>query len=255
MRSLKSLLEEKFQQFNRVDFIEEDPIIIPHRFSKKQDIEISGFFAAILAWGQRKTIISKCTELMRLMDDDPYNFIVGHKDSDLKSFETFKHRTFNATDALYFLHFFKEYYNRYDSLESAFHTGIENNGQTVENGLIHFHELFFTAEIFPERTRKHIATPARKSACKRLNMFLRWMVRKDSQGVDFGIWTMIKPSQLVCPLDVHVERVAKRLGLLQRKPTDWQAALELTHNLKAFDPNDPVKYDFALFGMGLEQKI
>ncbi|MDH5474776.1 MAG: TIGR02757 family protein [Cyclobacteriaceae bacterium] len=249
---LFDLLEKKFNQFNRVDFIEDDPIQIPHRFTKKQDIEIAGFFAAILAWGQRKTIINKCSELLHFMDDDPHQFILHHSENDLKVFENFKHRTFNSTDALYFIHFLNWFYSKYHSLEEGFVTGMDKNDDTIENGIIHFQSLFFSLEFAPQRTRKHIATPARKSACKRLNMYLRWMVRKDDKGVDFGIWNAIKPHQLVCPLDVHVERVAKKINLLKRKPTDWRAAIELTNALKLYDPIDPVKYDFALFGMGVE---
>lgn len=253
-KRLHDLLEEKYLQFNQPDFIKDDPIQIPHRFSKKQDIEIAGFFAAILAWGQRKTIINKCSELLQLMDNDPHQFMLYHEDNDLKSFQNFKHRTFNATDALYFVHFLKTFYSKYESLESAFSDGMAPTDDSVEKGLIHFHQLFFNDEFAPDRTRKHIATPQRKSACKRLNMYLRWMVRKDNNGVDFGIWNTIQSRQLVCPLDVHVERVAKQLGLLKRKPTDWLAATELTNNLKHFDAADPVKYDFALFGIGIESK-
>ncbi|MDH5365664.1 MAG: TIGR02757 family protein [Cyclobacteriaceae bacterium] len=250
-RKLFELLEEKFDQFNRPNFIENDPIQIPHRFLKKQDIEIAGFFAAVLAWGQRKTIINKCTELLQLMDNDPHQFILHHSEKDLIAFENFKHRTFNGTDVLYFIHFLNWFYSKHESLETGFTEGMTDNDDSVEKGLVHFHDLFFSLEFAPDRTRKHIATPVRKSACKRLNMYLRWMVRKDDSGVDFGLWNAIKPHQLVCPLDVHVERVAKQLGLLKRKPTDWRAATELTNTLKHFDPHDPVKYDFALFGMGV----
>ncbi|TLV01184.1 TIGR02757 family protein [Dyadobacter luticola] len=246
------LLEEKVVQYNRPDFIPFDPISIPHRFSIKQDIEIMGFWAAVLAWGQRKTIINKCLELSRLMDNAPYDFVLNHEPSDLKPFLDFKHRTFNATDTLYFLHFFQEYYRRHDSLEFAFSNHITSLDTTIENALIGFHDQFSDSENFPARTRKHIATPVRKSSCKRLNMFLRWMVRKDNQGVDFGIWNNIQPAQLVCPCDVHVDRVARLLGMIRRPVTDWQTALELTASLRSLDPSDPVKYDFALFGLGIE---
>lgn len=211
-----------------------------------------GFWASVLAWGQRKTIINKCLELSALMDDAPYDFVLNHQESDLKPFITFKHRTFNATDTLYFLHFFQEYYRRHDSLEYAFSSHMQIQDVTIENGLIGFHDFFSDSENFPARTRKHIATPVRKSSCKRLNMFLRWMVRNDNQGVDFGIWNTIRPSQLVCPCDVHVDRVARLLGLIKRPVTDWQTALELTASLRLLDPSDPVKYDFALFGLGIE---
>ncbi|WP_439555436.1 TIGR02757 family protein [Dyadobacter sp.] len=246
------LLEEKVAQYNKPDFISLDPVSIPHRFSVKQDIEIMGFWAAVLAWGQRKTIISKCLELALLMDNAPYDFIRNHQDSDLKPFLDFKHRTFNATDTLYFLHFFQTYYLQHDSLEYAFSKHISASNETIENALIGFHNMFCESEHFPSRTAKHIATPARKSSCKRLNMFLRWMVRKDNHGVDFGIWNNILPAQLVCPCDVHVDRVSRFLGLIKRPNTDWQTALELTASLKQLDPSDPVKYDFALFGLGIE---
>ena len=236
-------------------FIANDPVSIPHLFSRKQDIEIAGFWAAILAWGQRRTIINKCKELFHLMDNAPYDFITQHKEDDLKVFERFKHRTFNATDTLYFIAFFKWYYQQYESLETAFTQGLKEDDKHVESGLIDFHDLFFSLPDHPHRTRKHIATPARKSACKRINMFLRWMVRKDECGVDFGIWPNIKASQLVCPCDVHVDRVARRLGLISRQQTDWLAAVELTQNLRKFDAEDPVKYDFALFGLGVEEKF
>lgn len=253
--NLKEFLDSKVIEYNRSNFIQDDPIQIPHRFSKKQDIEITGLWTACLAWGQRKTIINKATLLFEMMDDAPHDFILNHTDSELKVFETFKHRTFNATDTLYFIHFLKTYYEKHDSLEVAFSQHINTQDQNVINGLIGFHNQFFALPEAPDRTKKHVATPSRKSACKRINMFLRWMVRNDDCGVDFGIWKTIKPSQLVCPLDVHVERIAKRYHLLSRKQSDWTAATQLTNALKVFDPNDPVKYDFALFGVGLEDKI
>ncbi len=254
MPSLLDVLEEKYLQYNRPDFIADDPISIPHRFTRRQDIEITGFLAAVLAWGQRKTIISKCSELIGLMEEAPYDFIRGHQEHDLKRFLQFKHRTFNPTDALYFIDFLHHHYARHDSLEDAFVTGLRPDDQTVERGLTGFRESFFAPEYAPQRTRKHISSPAANSACKRLNMFLRWMVRRDDKGVDFGLWTRIRPSQLVCPCDVHVERTGRRLGLITRKQMDWLTALQLTENLRQFDPADPVKYDFALFGLGLEDR-
>ncbi len=251
---VRELLEEKFLQYNQPNFIPNDPICIPHLFTKSQDIEIMGFWASILAWGQRKTIINKCKELINLMDGSPHDFILNHQENDLKRFLDFKHRTFNATDTLYFIEWFKNYYQKNESLETAFITQVFDN-QNVEYALIQFHDLFFSLPDYPTRTRKHIATPVRKSSCKRINMFLRWMVRQDDKGVDFGIWTKLKPSQLVCPCDVHVDRVARKLGLIQRPTTDWKTAVELTENLKLIDPNDPVKYDFALFGLGVEGEM
>jgi len=249
---LKDFLDAKVIEYNRPDFIDDDPILIPHLFSKKQDIEITAFWTACLAWGQRKTIINKATALFKMMDNAPHDFILNHSDEDLKVFESFKHRTFNATDTLYFIHFLKSYYQAHDSLETGFSQYIKPTDSDVMHGLVGFHNAFFALPDAPDRTTKHVATPARKSACKRINMFLRWMVRNDDCGVDFGIWKTIKPSQLVCPLDVHVERVARRHNLLARKQSDWQAATELTNAIKKFDPNDPVKYDFALFGMGVD---
>jgi uncharacterized protein (TIGR02757 family) len=251
----KSFLDQKVNQYNQPNFIANDPIVIPHGFSKKEDIEITGFWASILAWGQRVTIINKCNELFSSMDNAPHDFILNHRESDLKRFVNFKHRTFNATDALYFIAFFKDFYSNHQSLEEAFIAGLSMGDLDIEKGLIGFHDLFFALPDSPNRTKKHIATPSRKSACKRLNMFLRWMVRKDNQGVDFGIWNQITPSQLICPCDLHVDRVARKLGLITRKQTDWQAAKELTANLRLFDSNDPVKYDFALFGLGIEEKF
>jgi len=249
---LQAFLNEKVAEYNRPEFITNDPISIPHRYSTRQDIEIAGLFAAVLAWGQRKTIINKCRELMTLMDDTPYDFVRNHADSDLKRFLDFKHRTFNATDTLYFIEILRQFYSQHNSLEDAFARFITPADETTEKTLIGFRTLFFSLEFAPARTRKHISTPAAKSACKRLNMFLRWMVRRDNNGVDFGIWTRISPAQLVCPCDVHVERVARGLGLITRPKTDWQTALELTQNLRQFDSADPVKYDFALFGLGVE---
>ncbi len=252
--NLKAFLDDCVDKYNVPDFIENDPILIPHRFSKLQDIEIAGFWVAMLAWGQRKTIINKSNELMELMDNAPHDFIVNHREKDRKAFLNFKHRTFQSTDTLYFLEFLQTYYKENYSLETAFKKNIDPTDSSVENGLIGFKELFFSLPYAPQRTQKHIATPARNSSCKRLNMFLRWMVRTDDRGVDFGLWKKISPSQLCIPLDVHVERVGRKLGLLHRKQRDWKAVVELTNNLKKFDPSDPVKYDFALFGQGVLDK-
>lgn len=253
-QSLKLLLEEKAEEYNHISFIDADPIAIPHSYSRRQDIEITGLWASVLAWGQRKTILIKTRQLFAMMDDAPYDFIMGHSEHELKPFLDFRHRTFNTEDTLYFISFFRHYYAENDSLENAFYEGMCEGDLTVEGGLTRFHERFFELPYAPERTRKHIATPRRNSACKRLNMFLRWMVRSDDSGVDFGLWNRIKPSQLVCPCDVHVDRVARRLGLIERKQTDWKTALELTRRLREFDPEDPVRFDFALFGLGLEER-
>lgn len=252
MTDLQSFLDAKVAQYNRPEFIKNDPVCIPHLFTKKQDIEIMGFWAATLAWGQRVTIINKCRELIALMDGAPYDFIMNHEDIDLKKLLQFKHRTFNDIDTLYFIAFFRHHYSNYDSLESAFIPPGPLKG--VEESLNHFRSYFFSLPDFPHRTKKHVSSPSQKSTCKRLNMFLRWMVRKDNCGVDFGIWNQIKPADLICPCDLHVDRVARRLKLIARKQTDWQTAVELTEKLREFDPTDPVKYDFALFGLGIEER-
>jgi uncharacterized protein (TIGR02757 family) len=255
--SLKNFLDRKVDEYDQPSFILNDPICIPHSFSKKQDIEIAGFFAAIFAWGNRTTIINKSRELMQLMDNAPHQFILGHTVSDLRKLLGFKHRTFNDTDLLYFVEFFKHHYSKNTSLEAAFinKETVKQPGNIIENGLNYFYNYFFSLEDSPARTVKHIASPQKNSTCKRLNMFLRWMVRNDKHGVDFGIWKKVSPSQLVCPIDVHVARVARHFKLLDRKATDWRAALDLTNNLRALDASDPVKYDFALFGLGVMEKF
>lgn len=248
---LHRFLETKVERYNRPDFIKDDPISIPHLFSKKQDIEIAGFFAAVFAWGNRKTIIGKSTELIQLMDEAPHDYILNHQPADLKKLLQFKHRTFNTTDLLYFVAFLQTHYSKYKSLENAF----TRHGDSIEKMLSGFHHYFFSLEDVPGRTKKHIPTPERNSTCKRLNMFLRWMVRQDNKGVDFGIWKTISPAQLICPIDLHVARVARHFNILERKQTDWQAAIELTGYLKRLDSKDPVKYDFALFSLGAVEKL
>ena len=248
-------MDRKVDEYNRPSFITEDPVSIPHSFSKQQDIEIAGFFAAVFAWGNRTTIINKSKELMKLMDDAPFDFISTHEEKDLKSLMAFKHRTFNTTDLLYFISFLQHHYTHNKTLETAFSKWMDPKDEHIEKALRGFHHYFFSLDDVPARTKKHIATPDRNSTCKRLNMFLRWMVRKDKAGVDFGIWKKIKPSQLICPIDLHVARVAQRFNLVQRKQVDWLTALELTEQLKRFDPNDPVKYDFALFSLGVEERF
>jgi uncharacterized protein (TIGR02757 family) len=250
---LKDFLDSKVEQFNRPDFIELDPISIPHQYKKKQDIEIAGLLTAVLAWGQRVTVINKSKELLSLMDNSPHDFLLHHKLADLKPFEKFKHRTFNATDALYFVEALKNIYQKHSTMEEAFL--VSATEPHIGTGLINFHHLFFSLDDFPNRTKKHISTPERTSACKRINMYLRWMVRNDKKGVDFGLWKKISPSQLICPLDLHVERVGRKLKLIKREQVDWETALELTSNLKLLDPTDPVKYDFALFGLGIVEKF
>jgi len=249
MHDLKRFLDEKAEQYNDVSFIENDPISIPHSFSIKQDREIIGFFAATLAWGQRKTIISKCRDLVSRLGNEPYRFVMEHGAEDLRDLLGFKHRTFNDTDLLYFVDYLRRHYSKHESLEDAFLQ--DGRFSSAEDSLISFEHNFFNHPDAPRRTRKHVATPARNATCKRLNMFLRWMVRDDAKGVDFGLWKRIPQSALVCPVDLHVDRTARRLGLITRKQTDWKTALELTMNLRQLDPDDPAKYDFALFGLSV----
>ncbi len=249
--ALKTFLDDKVDEYNREAFILRDPLSIPHLFSDPQDIEIMGFFSAILAWGQRTTIINKCRELIERMDGAPAQFVLEHREEDLKQLLGFRHRTFNDTDLLYFIHFLRWHYERHHSLESAF-LKADGSFESVERSLIDFRTYFFSLPDAPLRTRKHISSPEKKSTCKRLNMFLRWMVRPGDRGVDFGIWKRIPASALIAPCDVHVVRVARHFGLIKRKQLDWQAALELTAHLRLLDPTDPVKYDFALFGLGAE---
>jgi len=254
-QKLKEFLDNKTVEYNTTSFITSDPISVPHAFQKKQDIEIAGFFASIFAWGNRTIIINKSNLLMELMDNSPYEFITNHNEKDLKRFLGYKHRTFNVTDLLYFIYFLKYHYAHYSSLETAFSKWMKANDDTVEKALVGFHHYFFHLPDAPPRTKKHIATPERGSTCKRLNMFLRWMVRYDNCGVDFGIWKRIKPHQLICPIDIHVGRVARKFGLIKRNSIDWLTALELTSNLKKMDSADPVKYDFALFGLGVAERF
>ncbi|MCI0920075.1 TIGR02757 family protein [Sphingobacterium rhinopitheci] len=256
--NIKKFLDKKVKEYNQTSFIANDPVCIPHLFTQKQDIEIMGFIASILAWGQRKTIINKCKELIDRMGGTPYFFVMNHNDDDLKNLLGFKHRTFNDTDLLYFVAFFRYHYERFDSLEDAFLIGQEKvkpKAIAIEKALDNFKSYFFSLPDYPIRTRKHVSSPMQKSSCKRLNMFLRWMVRVDDNGVDFGIWNRIAPSQLICPCDVHVERVARKFQLITLDKVNWKTAVELTANLALLDARDPVKYDFALFGLGVEREM
>jgi len=244
------LLETKFDLFNRVSFIEDDPISIPHLFTDTKDIEIAGFMSATIAWGQRKTIIKNANKLVELMDMAPYQFVTEHLPKDLKRFNDFKHRTFNGTDAQFFIASLQNIYHNHGGLENVFAIHSQNMQLSIAN----LKSIFFEIE-HPSRTQKHVSDPLKNSAAKRINMFLRWMVRKDNRGVDFGIWNSIKPSDLMCPLDVHSGNVARKLGLLSRTQNDWKATVELTKKLKQFDREDPIKYDFSLFGLGVYEKF
>ncbi|MBN1414899.1 MAG: TIGR02757 family protein [Bacteroidales bacterium] len=245
---VKEFLDKKVSQFNRQEFIPSDPIQVPHAFYRKEDIEIAAFLTAMLAWGQRKTIIRKARQLLGMMNNSPYDFIRYAGKDHWKHLESFRHRTFNGIDTLYFVQALKNIVIHYGSLQELFESAYLqtlNIKQTLQNFRSKFFEL-----PFPSRTLKHIPDVGHGSSVKRLNLFLRWMVRCDSQGVDFGIWKKIPPSALYIPLDVHSGTVARKLGLLKRKQNDWQAVEELTAVLRIFDSNDPVKYDYALFGMG-----
>lgn len=253
-KELRDFLEKKVRQYNHPSFIPSDPVSVPHRFSNKQDIEIAGLFAAIFAWGSRTTIIRKSNELMEALDNAPYDFIMHHQPRDLKRLREFKHRTFNATDLLYFIRYLRSHYQENESLETAFLPVESGKKDRMKNGLSDFYTRFFSLEDAPRRTRKHIATPQKNAACKRLNMYLRWMVRQDQHGVDFGLWKKISPADLICPVDLHVARVARRFGLISRNQTDWTTAMELTEALREMDKKDPVKFDFALFGLGVFEK-
>lgn len=246
---IKELLDEKYFQFNNTAFIETDPISIPHQFSKKEDIEIAAFLVATIAWGQRISIINNGNKLMRLMGHEPHEFIMNFSKRDALRFEDFVHRTFNSTDCIFFLNSLKNIYTKYKGLEHAFSDKLIKDEKDVKNAITNFRELFLSIP-HQSRSDKHISNPSAKSSAKRLCMYLRWMVRKDKHGVDFGIWKSINPSQLCLPLDIHTGNVSRKLGLLTRSQNDWQAVEEITSVLKTFDKKDPIKYDFSLFGLG-----
>ena len=245
---LKDFLDSKVEQYNNPKFIESDPIQIPHEFTLKEDIEISGFLTATIAWGNRKSIINNAKRLMELLDNSPYDFILNHEESDLEKLIPFVHRTFNGDDTIQFIKCLKNIYLNHIGLEAVFAKHAET--LSLQNAISQFKSVFFEIEHLP-RTQKHISDPLKNSAAKRINMFLRWMVRTDNSGVDFGIWKSLSPVQLSCPLDVHSGNVARKLGLLTRKQNDGKALLELDTSLRNLDANDPVKYDFALFGLGV----
>ena len=254
IKLLKSDLNKVLKKYYNGSFIENDPIGIPHKFSKLQDIEISAFITAMISWGNRKSIINNATQLMELFDNAPYDFIRNHTDNDLVKIQNFKHRTFQYNDALGFIAVLKNHYAKFDSLESAFVNG--DKFLSIKDTLSGFHNYFFNDEsIIQQRTKKHISTPIRNSACKRLNMFLRWMVRNDKEGVDFGLWKKIPQSQLMIPLDVHVFNISKKMNILQSTKPDWKAVEELTEVLRKLDKNDPIRYDYALFCLGVEKEI
>lgn len=247
--SLKQMLDGAYTKFACKLFIDNDPIQIPHSFTSKADIEIAGLFAATLAWGNRKSIISSLNKLLTAMGNSPYSFITNFTPADSKYLEGFVHRTFNATDAVAFVQSLQKIYALHGGLDTVFTDGFAQKGN-IMGAIAHFRDLFVDAD-FPPRSAKHVSDIMRGSAAKRLNMYLRWMIRPNTEGVDFGIWQQIPTSALLIPLDVHASRVARKLGLLNRTQNDLKAVIELTSELQKFDPDDPVKYDFALFGLGV----
>jgi len=245
---LKEFLDEKVDKYNRPEFIETDPISIPHQYSTKEDIEISGFLAATISWGNRKMIIRNAKRMMELLGNSPYDFIMNHEDAHLKNITNYAHRTFNSTDFIYFIKALKYIYNEKGGLETIFND--YSTKDSLQPAIHHLKNVFFELP-HPARTEKHVSDPLKGSAAKRINMYLRWMVRNDNRGVDFGIWKSVSPSILSCPLDVHSGNVARKLGLITRKQNDSLALAELDMNLREMDIYDPVKYDFALFGLGV----
>jgi len=251
-QDLKEFLDEKVILYNNPKFIESDPIKIPHQYTLKEDIEIAGFLSATIAWGNRKMIIKNSHRLMEIMDNSPYDFVLNHQESDLDDFSNFVHRTFNPIDAVYFIKSLQNIYRNHNGLEAVFAKNQQIN--SLQNSISQAKKVFFEIE-HPERTTKHFSDPMNGSAAKRINMFLRWMIRKDNCGVDFGIWKSIPSSAVSCPLDVHSGKVARKIGLLIRKQNDAKALFELDTNLRKLDPIDPSKYDFALFGLGVFEKF
>lgn len=254
-KEVLELLELKFEQYNTPQFIHEDPIIIPHQFKRKEDIEISGFLIALIAWGRRSMIIKNGNILMERMDHQPWAFIMDSSANEQNKLGDFVHRTFNGIDAVGLIRSLRDIYLSEGGLEGIFSNGVKETDENTYYAIIHARKKIIENSQFPLRTHKHVANPAKNSSAKRINMFLRWMVRKDNRGVDFGIWNKIKPAQLICPLDVHTANVSRKLGLLARKQNDWKAAVELTQSLKAFHAEDPVRYDFSLFGLGIYDRF
>ena len=250
--SLKDFLDTKVAEYNHPKFIESDPIQVPHRFSKKEDIEIAGFLTATIAWGNRKSIIKNAHRMMELLEHSPFDFVTQHQNSDLEPLATFVHRTFNGDDFIQFIKSLKHIYDEHHGLEAVFAKNAQPH--SLQQSIHEFKRIFFEIPHL-ERTKKHVSDPLKNSAAKRINMFLRWMARQDNNGVDFGIWKSLSPSQLSCPLDIHSGNVARKLRLLKRKQNDAKALVELDKTLRQLDPNDPVKYDFALFGLGVFERF
>lgn len=248
LAELKVFLDEKVQQYNQPFFIESDPIQVPKQFFEKENIEISAFLTATIAWGQRPSIIKNANHLMQLMDFQPFDFTLNASENEISMLKKFVHRTFNGDDCIYFIHSLRNIYRKHSGLHNVFETGYKTDN-SVRSAFIHFHNIFF--EIPGERTRKHISNVEKGASAKRLSMFLRWLIRNDKNGVDFGLWNSIPASKLMLPLDVHTGNTSRKLGLLHRKSNDWNAVEEITNSLRKFDADDPIKYDFALFGLGV----
>jgi uncharacterized protein (TIGR02757 family) len=251
-KNLKEFLDEKVEEFNRCNFIESDPIQVPKQFSKKENIEIAGFLTATISWGNRPAIIKNATRLMALLENEPYEFILSASEEELSRLQNFVHRTFNGNDCIYFIRSLRNIYKNHGGLQTVFETEFQRE-RNIKSALSNFHKVFF--ELEGERTRKHVSNVEKGASAKRLNMYLRWLVRKDKAGVDFGLWDGIPISELMLPLDVHTGNVGRKLDLLKRKSNDWKAVEEITRSLRKFDSNDPVKYDFALFGLGVFEKF
>ena len=249
---IKEFLDEKVDYYNRISFIDSDPVQIPHKYTKKGDIEIAGFLAATIAWGNRKMILRNANRMMELLDDSPYDYILNAGDEEFDVMESFVHRTFNSIDLVYFLKALRNIYRNRGGLEAIFSQYMTRN--SMQPAIHEFHKIFFELP-HEKRTERHVSDPFKGSAAKKINMFLRWMVRKDNRGVDFGIWNTVSPAVLSCPLDVHSGNVARTLGLLTRKQNDARAVAELDAVLRSFDNMDPVKYDFALFGLGIFERL
>lgn len=249
---LQNFLDEKVEEFNRLNFIETDPIQVPKQFSEKENIEIAGFLTATISWGNRPAILKNAVRLMAMLDNQPYDFVLNASVLEIKQLEGFVHRTFNGNDCIYFIYALRNIYKSHGGLQAVFEKGFHQEN-TIKSALAYFYSVFF--ELEGERTRKHISNVQKGASAKRLNMYMRWMVREDKSGVDFGLWKGIPTSELMLPLDVHTGNVGRKLGLLTRKSNDWKSVVEITTSLRKFDVNDPVKYDFALFGLGVFEKF
>lgn len=251
IENLKEHLDFKADLYNNQNFIEFDPVQIPHSFSLKEDIEISAFLSATVAWGNRKSVIRSAKKMVELMGNSPYDFVMSHTAYDLEKLDGFVHRTFNANDFKTFIKGLRHIYLNHGGLEQVFASNQLDN--YLHHSINQFKKKFFEIDHEP-RTQKHVADPYTNSAAKRIHLFLRWMVRKDNRGVDLGIWNSINPAILSCPLDVHSGNVARDLGIIHRNQNDGKALAELDLMLRTFDSLDPVKYDYALFGIGAFEK-